>query len=119
MKSNTVTSVRLPDFIEPMKAKLVGSMPLGDYIYEIKFDGYRALALRGGSETRLLSRNQKDLGGKFPEYPSDRRPGQMDTIGRRRTRWWTSRASFVIFDGDEEARIGCNVFGRRERIGNK
>jgi bifunctional non-homologous end joining protein LigD len=35
--------------------------------YEIKFDGYRALALRGGSETRLLSRNQKDLGSKFPE----------------------------------------------------
>jgi bifunctional non-homologous end joining protein LigD len=42
-------------------------MPPGDWIYEIKFDGYRALALRGGSETRLLSRNQKDLGSKFPE----------------------------------------------------
>jgi bifunctional non-homologous end joining protein LigD len=58
---------RLPDFVEPMKAKLVGAMPTGDWIYEIKFDGYRALALRGGSETRILSRNQKDLGGKFPE----------------------------------------------------
>jgi ATP-dependent DNA ligase len=42
--------VRLPDFVEPMKAKLVGSMPSGDYIFEIKFDGYRALALRDGSE---------------------------------------------------------------------
>jgi S1-C subfamily serine protease len=42
-------------------------MPKGDWIYEIKFDGYRALALRGGSETQILSRNQKDLGGKFPE----------------------------------------------------
>src|ERR1700719_2085500 len=50
-----------------MKAKLVDSMPPGDWIYEIKFDGYRALALRDGSETRLLSRNQKDLGSKFPE----------------------------------------------------
>jgi len=50
-----------------MKAKLVDSMPVGDWIYEIKFDGYRALALRGGSETRILSRNQKDLGTKFPE----------------------------------------------------
>jgi bifunctional non-homologous end joining protein LigD len=51
-----------------MKAKLVGSMPPGGgWIYEIKFDGYRALALRGGAETRVLSRNQKDLGGKFPE----------------------------------------------------
>ena len=50
-----------------MKAKLVDSMPSGDWIYEIKFDGYRALALRGGSEARVLSRNEKDLGGKFPE----------------------------------------------------
>jgi hypothetical protein len=39
----------------------------GDWVYEIKFDGYRALALRGGNETRVLSRNEKDLGGKFPE----------------------------------------------------
>jgi bifunctional non-homologous end joining protein LigD len=58
----------MPDFVEPMKAKLIESMPSGGaWIYEIKFDGYRALALRGGSETRVLSRNQKDLGGKFSE----------------------------------------------------
>jgi bifunctional non-homologous end joining protein LigD len=67
MKSRSSTSARLPDFVEPMKAKLVGSMPSGDWIYEIKFDGYRAMALRGDSETRLPSRNQKDLGTKFPE----------------------------------------------------
>jgi ATP-dependent DNA ligase len=34
-----------------MKAKLVGSIPSGDWIYEIKFDGYRASALRGVTET--------------------------------------------------------------------
>src|ERR1700730_8191055 len=67
VKSSSATPIRLPDFIEPMKAKLVGSMPSGHWIYEIKFDGYRALALRGYSETRILSRNQKDLGGKFTE----------------------------------------------------
>jgi bifunctional non-homologous end joining protein LigD len=48
-----------------MKATLVNSMPTGAWIYEIKFDGYRALALRGGNQTRILSRNQKDLGKKF------------------------------------------------------
>jgi bifunctional non-homologous end joining protein LigD len=58
---------RLPDFVEPMKAKLVDSILPGDWIYEIKFDGYRALALRSDSETRVLSRNQKDVGKKFPE----------------------------------------------------
>jgi bifunctional non-homologous end joining protein LigD len=57
--------VPVPDFVEPMKAQLVDAMRPGDWIYEIKFDGYRALALRGGSETRVLSRNQKDLGKKF------------------------------------------------------
>ncbi len=67
MKSHSATSRRLPDFVEPMKAKLVDSIRPGDWIYEIKFDGYRALALRGGSETRVLSRNQKDLGSQFPE----------------------------------------------------
>jgi bifunctional non-homologous end joining protein LigD len=68
LKARSATTARLPDFVEPMKAKLVGSMPSGgDWVYEIKFDGYRALAIRGGSETRILSRNQKDLGSKFPE----------------------------------------------------
>jgi bifunctional non-homologous end joining protein LigD len=55
----------LPDFIEPMKATLVDSIRPGDWLYEIKFDGYRALAIRGGNETQSLSRNQKDLGKKF------------------------------------------------------
>jgi bifunctional non-homologous end joining protein LigD len=50
-----------------MQAMLVDSLRSGNWIYEIKFDGYRALALRGGNETRILSRNEKDLGGKFPE----------------------------------------------------
>ena len=67
VKSNCVTSACMPDFAEPMKAKLLDSMRPDDWIYEIKFDGYRALALRGGSETRVLSRNQKDFGNKFPE----------------------------------------------------
>jgi bifunctional non-homologous end joining protein LigD len=60
-----LSSAPLPDFVEPMKAQLVDSIRPGDWICEIKFDGYRALALRGGSETRVLSRNQKDLGKKF------------------------------------------------------
>ena len=54
-------------FVAPMQAILVDSIRPGDWIYEIKFDGYRALALRGGNETRILSRNEKDLGRKFPE----------------------------------------------------
>jgi bifunctional non-homologous end joining protein LigD len=57
----------LPAFVEPMKAKLVAVPPRGDWMYEIKFNGWRALALKGGSQARLLSRSEKDLGAKFPE----------------------------------------------------
>lgn len=56
-----------PKFVEPMKALLVDAPPAGDWIYEIKFDGFRALAFRDRRGTRLLSRNDKDFAAKFPE----------------------------------------------------
>ena len=46
-------------FIEPMKAFPVEKLPEGDWLYEIKFDGYRALAFKDGKDVRLVSRNQK------------------------------------------------------------
>jgi bifunctional non-homologous end joining protein LigD len=55
------------NFIEPMKARLVSSPPSGEWIYEIKLDGFRAIALKQGDDVRLLSRNEKDFGAKFPE----------------------------------------------------
>ena len=56
-----------PTFISPMKALLVKTPPKGEWLYEIKFDGFRALAFKKGSSVRLLSRNEKDFGGKFPQ----------------------------------------------------
>src|SRR4029077_3022280 len=60
-------AISLPYFVEPMKAKFARAPSSGHWIYEIKFDGWRALALKGGTQDRLLSRNAKDLGAKFPE----------------------------------------------------
>jgi hypothetical protein len=41
-------------FIEPMKALPVEKLPEGDWLYEIKFDGYRALAFKDGKDVRLV-----------------------------------------------------------------
>jgi bifunctional non-homologous end joining protein LigD len=56
----------LPRFVEPMKARVVARPPPGNWVYEIKFDGFRALGFKNGSAAALLSRNDKDLGGRFP-----------------------------------------------------
>lgn len=66
-KNRRAAASPLPDFVEPMKARLVAEPPPGDWIYEIKFDGWRALGLKGGARAALLSRNRKDFGAKFPE----------------------------------------------------
>jgi bifunctional non-homologous end joining protein LigD len=57
-----------PRFIEPMNAKLVEKPPpTGDWMYELKFDGIRLIAVKAGQKVSLLSRNQNDLTGRFPE----------------------------------------------------
>ena len=42
-----------------MKALPVDKLPEGDWLYEIKHDGYRALAFKEGKDVRLISRNKK------------------------------------------------------------
>jgi bifunctional non-homologous end joining protein LigD len=57
-----------PRFIEPMKPKLVEHAPTtGDWLYELKFDGIRALAIKNGRTVQLISRNEKKLNDRFPE----------------------------------------------------
>ena len=54
-------------FFQPMMAKLVKEPREGDWTYEIKYDGFRALAFLGKDGIQLISRNEKDLSGRFPE----------------------------------------------------
>jgi bifunctional non-homologous end joining protein LigD len=57
-----------PRFIEPMKARLVGQPPAtGDWIYELKFDGIRLIAVKRDKKVSLFSRNQNDLSARFPD----------------------------------------------------
>jgi bifunctional non-homologous end joining protein LigD len=52
----------------PMLASLDTRIPHGEsWTFEVKFDGYRALAYIRGGECRLVSRNENDLTGRFPD----------------------------------------------------
>jgi bifunctional non-homologous end joining protein LigD len=60
-----------PAFFEPMAAAVVDRLPVGEeWLYEAKFDGYRALALKDGASVKILSRRGNDL---TSDYPSIRR----------------------------------------------
>src|SRR5207244_2568381 len=54
----------------PMLAKRVGALPVGEtWIYEPKWDGFRALVFRDGDEIFIQSRDEKSLNRYFPELP--------------------------------------------------
>lgn len=50
-----------------MLAKAVRELPIGDLLYEPKWDGFRCIVFRDGDEVELASRNQKPLTRYFPE----------------------------------------------------
>src|SRR5262249_47800744 len=52
----------------PMLANRVGELPPGEgWIFEPKWDGFRALVFRDGDETFIQSRDEKPLDRYFPE----------------------------------------------------
>jgi bifunctional non-homologous end joining protein LigD len=53
-------------FIEPMKALRVTALPAGDWVYELKYDGYRSLAFKSGSDVQLVSRNRTNFNKAYP-----------------------------------------------------
>jgi DNA ligase D-like protein (predicted ligase) len=51
----------------PMLARSAAILPTGaDWSYEVKWDGYRVIAVKDGARVRLLSRNAKDLTRDYP-----------------------------------------------------
>jgi ATP-dependent DNA ligase len=53
---------------EPMEAKLVSELPVdGDWQFEPKWDGFRAIVRRQGDAIDILSKSGKDLARYFPE----------------------------------------------------
>ena len=56
--------------LEPMLAKLSTDIPTGPgWLFEPKWDGFRAIVFRDGDETYIQSRDLKPLDRYFPELP--------------------------------------------------
>jgi ATP-dependent DNA ligase len=54
--------------IEPMLARLAEEIPTGDgFLYEPKWDGFRAIVFRGASDVFIQSRDLRPLDRYFPE----------------------------------------------------
>jgi ATP-dependent DNA ligase len=53
--------------VAPMLAKLHRDLPVGDWLYEPKWDGFRAIVYRDGDEVEIGSRNERPMTRYFPE----------------------------------------------------
>jgi bifunctional non-homologous end joining protein LigD len=99
----------MPTAIRPMLATLVDEpFTAADWLYEIKWDGYRAVAFIENGAVRFVSRNQNDLTAQYPEL------GELPERVRART---------AIVDGeivalDEEGRASFSLMQQRTGIGH-
>jgi DNA ligase D-like protein (predicted ligase) len=68
-------------FIEPMLLLRTEKLPEGPGIqYEIKFDGYRALAMKSEGEVHLRSRNDNDFNVRYPGIVKALAPMPDETV---------------------------------------
>jgi ATP-dependent DNA ligase len=63
----TFSGIGVKPPVEPMLAKLADELPPGDYLYEPKWDGFRAIVFRGEDAVFVQSRDSRPLDRYFPE----------------------------------------------------
>ncbi len=90
-----------------MKPKLLEAPPAGgDWIYELKFDGIRLIAVKNGEKVNLISRNGNELAS---EISGSRRSGQIVADRGLRDRWRgrrVGRKRRLVFSAASGARNG-------------
>ena len=129
-----------PGFIEPMLLLRTEKLPEGpDWAYEIKLDGYRALAFKTGGKLQLRSRNDNDFALRYPSIakalaslPDDTAvDGEivaLDAEGKPSfnalQNYGSSKADLIFYVFDVMVLAGKDVMGeplrqRRELLENK
>ena len=127
-----------PAFIEPKQCKAVAALSADDkWTFEIKFDGYRCIAVKRGREITLFSRNEKVLNKRFPkvvdalaslggDFVLDGEPVVFDPQGRpsfqllQNNQSWALPIYFYAFDllnRDGESLVSLAIERRRELLG--
>jgi bifunctional non-homologous end joining protein LigD len=66
-------------FIEPMLLQAEPRLPAG-WLYELKLDGYRAIAGKAGGSVSLRSRNDNDFSGTYPTITAALKELPEDTV---------------------------------------
>jgi bifunctional non-homologous end joining protein LigD len=107
----------MPAKIHPMLAESVDKAFDGEeWLFEIKWDGYRAIAFLDGGKARLVSRNQNELTPRYPELKDMARLIQAKTAildGEVVALDADGKASFSLM----QQRTGFRPGGRRA-VGN-
>ena len=63
-----MVTAKLPTTIKPMLGRLARSaFDSTDYLFELKWDGMRAMAFIEGGEVKIFSRNGRNITSNFPE----------------------------------------------------
>ncbi|MDH0745325.1 DNA ligase D [Pseudomonas sp. GD03842] len=65
-RSSSAGSSPVPEKFSPQLATLMDTPPEGEWLYEIKYDGYRILARIIGGEVRMITRNGHDWTDRLP-----------------------------------------------------
>ncbi len=65
VRDSSALAVKPP--IEPMLAKLADELPTGAFLYEPKWDGFRAIVFRDKNDVYVQSRDSRPLDRYFPE----------------------------------------------------
>ncbi len=86
-------------FVAPQLARVVPSVPSGNqWLHEIKFDGYRLIAVKHKKSVRLFTRNQIDWTDRFQPL--------ADHLAGLTNKDFVLDGEAVVFDGKGRSRFG-------------
>ena len=89
----------VPEFVAPALCRSREAPPKGDWLAEVKYDGYRGILRAAAGEVRILTRSEKDWTHRFPDI--------AEAAGRLASRDAMLDGEIVVFDEEGRTRFGA------------